>query len=255
MLVVMSDMTSYCEAVREVSAATAGDPGAAGLPRVPVQRPGLAVRALRPGPRSGRVGDHHPGADHAGRRHHPPRSGPDRVHHRRAGGALRRAARPRGVPAGGRAVLAVPADAARGRAGADPGGPPRGRRPGDLGPGPGPADRRAGGARGRGRAEPHRPQLPGLPAHASRTGCSARARTEARGLEETLGLAWQALAVLPRRELSMLSTGADREVPPGATRTRHEPARRHRARGAAAAEAPAGGGAARCRRCSSASSG
>jgi len=30
--------------------------------------------------------------------------------------------------------------------------------------------------------------------------------TEARGLEQTLTLAWQALAVLPRRDLSMLST-------------------------------------------------
>ena len=50
-LVVLADMTSYAEALREVSSARGEMPGAARLPRLPLQRPGLALRTLRADPR------------------------------------------------------------------------------------------------------------------------------------------------------------------------------------------------------------
>ena len=48
------------------------DPGTACLPRIPLQRPGLAVRAVRADPRAARLAHPGAGADHARRRHHPP---------------------------------------------------------------------------------------------------------------------------------------------------------------------------------------
>ena len=52
-LVILTDMTNYCEALREVSASP-GDPGPQGLPRLPVLRPRGAVRAR--GVHPGRAG-------------------------------------------------------------------------------------------------------------------------------------------------------------------------------------------------------
>ncbi len=43
----------------------------------------------------------------------------------------------------------------------------------------------------------------------------SQASTQARSLDETLGLAWQVLGVLPRRDLTMLSAGALDEYYPG----------------------------------------
>ena len=97
------------------------DPGPAGLPGLPLQRPRLAVRTLRADPRAARVGHRAAGADDAGRRHHPPGARPDRLHHRGPGRALRRGARARGVyPPVDPLSLAVAADAARRRARAGP---------------------------------------------------------------------------------------------------------------------------------------
>ena len=104
------------------------DPGPPGLPWLPVQRPGFAVRAVRPDPRHSRVGHASAGADHAGRRHHPPGARPDRLHHRGPDRAVRRPARPRRLPAGRRLCLAVAADAPRRRPGPDQGRPPGRRR-------------------------------------------------------------------------------------------------------------------------------
>jgi V/A-type H+/Na+-transporting ATPase subunit B len=71
-LVVMTDMTNYCEALREVSAARQELPGTPGLSQRHIQRPGVAVRARGPDPRQARL--HHPAdrAHHARRRHQPP---------------------------------------------------------------------------------------------------------------------------------------------------------------------------------------
>jgi len=130
----------------------AGNPCPARLPRVPVQRPRLAVRTVRAGEGPAGVRDRDPRAHHARGGHHPPGAGPDRVHHRGPGGALARGGRPGDLPAGGRAVVAVPVDAVGGRGGPDEGGPPGRGRPGARRPRPGPAGRRAGGTRGGGRA-------------------------------------------------------------------------------------------------------
>ena len=70
------------------------DPRASRLPRLSLQRPRLALRTLRPGPRAARLGHHRPGAHHAGRRHHPPGARPHGLHHRRA----RSCSRPTGRP-------------------------------------------------------------------------------------------------------------------------------------------------------------
>ena len=94
-LVVLADMTSYCEAVREVSAARGEIPGRRAYPGLPLQRPRLALRTVRPDARTSRVGHPGPGAHHAGRRHHPSGARPHRLHHRRPDRALARAARHR----------------------------------------------------------------------------------------------------------------------------------------------------------------
>ena len=49
-LVVMADMTSYCEAVREVAAARGEIPSRRGYPGLPLQRPREPLRARRPDP-------------------------------------------------------------------------------------------------------------------------------------------------------------------------------------------------------------
>ena len=59
------------------------DPLAPRLPRLPLQRPRLAARARGADPRAGHGSvTQLPGADHAGRRHHPSRPRHHRLHHR-----------------------------------------------------------------------------------------------------------------------------------------------------------------------------
>ncbi len=60
------------------------DPRPQGLPRLPVLRPGLPVRARRHDQGQHRFGDPDPDPHHAQRRHHPPHPRPDRLHHRGA---------------------------------------------------------------------------------------------------------------------------------------------------------------------------
>ena len=107
----MADMTSYCEAVRQVGAARGEVPGRRGYPGLPLQRPGLPVRALRTHPGPARFGHRGTGAHHAGRRHHPSRPRPHRLHHRGPDRAQPRPPRPRRLPADRAALVAVAADA------------------------------------------------------------------------------------------------------------------------------------------------
>ena len=88
-LVILTDITNYAEALREVSAAKKEVPG------LPVHRPGHALRARRPPHRQVRLDHHDPDPDHARRRQDPPDPRPDRLHHRGPDHPL-----PRPVPQG-----------------------------------------------------------------------------------------------------------------------------------------------------------
>ena len=96
-LVVLTDMTNYCEALREVSTARGEVPEPQGLSGLPLQRPGLALRARRP--HQGPAGLDHPDPDpdDAERRHHPPDARPDRLHHRGADRARRATCTGKGI--------------------------------------------------------------------------------------------------------------------------------------------------------------
>ena len=118
-LVVLADLTNYCEAVRQVSAARGEVPSRRGYPGYLYSD--LASLLERAGQDQGTRGIAHPaaGADDARRRHHPPRAGRDRLHHRGSARAEPRAVRPRHLPAVRPAGLALAADAPRRRTGAD----------------------------------------------------------------------------------------------------------------------------------------
>ena len=83
-LVILTDMTSYCEAVREFSSSKGEIPSRKGFPAYLYSD--LASLYERAGMIRGRNGIGHPGAGahHAQRRHHPPHPRPDGVHHRGA---------------------------------------------------------------------------------------------------------------------------------------------------------------------------
>ena len=94
-LVVLADLTNYCEAVRQVSAARGEVPSRRGYPGYLYSD--LASLLERAGRIRRVAGIAHPaaGADDAGRRHHPPGARSDRLHHRGADRAQRGAVRPR----------------------------------------------------------------------------------------------------------------------------------------------------------------
>ena len=71
-LVILTDMTSYCEALREFSSSKGENPGPQGLPRLPVFRSGQPVRARRHHQGQQGLCDPDPDPDHARRRHYPP---------------------------------------------------------------------------------------------------------------------------------------------------------------------------------------
>ena len=85
---VLTDMTNYCEALREVSTAREEVPGRRGYPGLHVHRPRDDLRARRP--HQGPQGLGHPAPDphDAGRRHHASDPRPHRLHHRGADRAL-----------------------------------------------------------------------------------------------------------------------------------------------------------------------
>ena len=202
-LVVMADMTSYCEALREVSAARG---------EIPARRayPGYLYSDLASlYERCGRIRGM-PGSVTlvpvltmpAGDITHPV---PDLTGYITEGQVVLSAGPPRArhLPAGRRAVLAVQANAPRrgprphqgrppGRGGADPGG--AGRRP---------ARRRAGRADRDRCAESIDRRYKELQTAFERVLINQGRGREPRP-DETLGRAWQVLASLPRRELTML---------------------------------------------------
>ena len=90
-LVVLVDMTNYCEALREAGRRPRRGARAARLPGLHVLRPRVAVRTGRAHPRTQRLGDAAPDPLDARRRRHAPDPGRDRLHHRRADRALPRA--------------------------------------------------------------------------------------------------------------------------------------------------------------------
>ena len=111
-LVILTDMTNYCEALREVSASHGEIPGRKGYPGYMYSD--LAALYERAGCIRGAAGHAHAVADpdHARRRHRPPDPGPDRLHHRRPDRARPRA-RPEGhLSAGQGAAEPVAADGA-----------------------------------------------------------------------------------------------------------------------------------------------
>ena len=128
-LVVMADVTSYCEALRELATARQEIPGRRGYPGyMYTDLASLFERAgLVRGPH--RLGDAAAGAHHARRRPHPSHPRPDRLHHRGPGGSRARPASPRRVSAHRRAALALAADERRHRR-----GPERARAPRVGGP-------------------------------------------------------------------------------------------------------------------------
>ena len=96
-LVILTDITNYCEALREVSAARKEVPGRRGYPGYLYTD--LYVRTRGPRRRQGRLDYADPDSDHARRRQNTPDSRPDRLHHRGADYPL-----PRAVPQGHRAA-------------------------------------------------------------------------------------------------------------------------------------------------------
>ena len=108
-LVIMTDMTSYCEALREFSSSKGEIPGRKGFPGYLYSDLASPVRARRYHQGQQGFGHPDPHPDHAQRRHHPPGSRPDRLYYRgpdRAGPCVLDASRH--LSAGLRAALACP---------------------------------------------------------------------------------------------------------------------------------------------------
>ena len=84
MLVLLTDMTNYCESLREVGTARGEIPGRKGYPGYLYSD--LASIYERAGRIEGSPGSitQMADSDHARRRHQPSRARPDRLHHRRA---------------------------------------------------------------------------------------------------------------------------------------------------------------------------
>ena len=114
-LVVIADMTNYCEALREISTAREEVPGRRGFPGY--MYTDLSTIYERAGRIKGRPGSVTQLADpvDARRRHHAPDSRPHRLHHRGPDRAVAPAAPARRVPADRRAAVAVAADEPRHR--------------------------------------------------------------------------------------------------------------------------------------------
>ena len=87
-LVILTDMINYCEALREISTAREEVPGRRGYPGLYVHRPCLHLRAGGQAEREEGLDHPDPDPDDAGRRYHPPGARPDGLHHRRPDRAL-----------------------------------------------------------------------------------------------------------------------------------------------------------------------
>ena len=111
-LVILTDMTSYCEALREFSSSKGEIPGRKGFPGYLYSD--LASLYERAGIIKGsKLCDPDPDPDHARRRYYPPHPRPDGLHHRGADRAGPRHGCHRPVSAGVRAAQPVPSDEGR----------------------------------------------------------------------------------------------------------------------------------------------
>ena len=206
----MADMTSYCEALREVSAARGEIPARRAYPGYLYSD--LASLYERCGRIRGRPGSvtRAAGADHAGRGHHPPGARPHRLHHRGPGRALRARCTPAASTRRSTRCRSLSRLMRRGAgAGPHPRRPPRRRRAAARGARPRPQVARARRARGRGRAE-RRPTaatsrfVDGVRAR----GSSTRGATSGAASTRPSTAPGALLSLLPRRELTMLSEEA-----------------------------------------------
>ncbi len=128
-LVILTDLTNYCEALREIGGAREEIPGRRGFPGY--MYTDLASLYERAGVVQGKPGSRHPDSDSvdARRRHHPPDPRPDRLHHRGSDRGGPHAEQQGHLPADQPAAEPVALDGQRHRQGQDP------RRPQErLGP-------------------------------------------------------------------------------------------------------------------------
>ena len=212
-LVVLVDMTNYCEALRETAAARDEVPGRRGYPGYMYSD--LASLFERAGRIRGRpgLGDADPDPLDARRRRHPSDPRRDRLHHRGPDRPLARARPARHRAADRRAALAQPPDERRHRRREHPRGPPRRRRPDLRLPRARPRaaephlDRRRAGAL---RRRPPHPRLRRRVRAALR-----RAGRQRRSIIETLDLAWELLGRFPADEL--------KRIPPELVERYHHP--------------------------------
>ena len=109
-LVIMTDITNYAEALREVSAAKKEVPGRRGFPGYLYTN--LATIYERAGRQLGKPGSITliPNSDHARGRQDPPHPGPDGLYHRGADHSVPGAVPQRDPPAGGCAAQPVPSE-------------------------------------------------------------------------------------------------------------------------------------------------
>ena len=202
-LVILTDMTNYCEALREVSSSKGEIPSRKGFPGYMYSD--LATLFERAGCLRGAHGhaDAAVDPDHAGRRHRPPDPRPDRLHHRRPDRALARPRPARHLPAGERAAQPVAADEGRHRRASTP-HPDHPALASQLYA----AYARAAQARvlasvvgDEGLADTDRRYLRFGTAFEQ----TLASQSEARTLEQSMAIGWTLLADLPRSELTRLS--------------------------------------------------
>ena len=114
-LVILTDMTNYCEALRQISNVRGEVPSRKGYPGYLYSD--LASLYERTGRIRTSAGLHHPDPDpdDAERRHYPPGAGPDRLHHRRPDHAGSRAGPPGHLPAHHGPAESLPAHEGRHR--------------------------------------------------------------------------------------------------------------------------------------------
>ena len=124
-LVILTDMINYCEALREISTAREEVPGRRGYPGY--MYTDLASIYERAGRLKGRTRLDHPDPDpdDAGRRYYPPGARPDRLYYRGPDRALAGHLPAGRRPAGRCPALPLTAHEPRHRPGQDPGGSPR----------------------------------------------------------------------------------------------------------------------------------